>query len=247
MKRNRSRKSDGSVDMAYKIVLYPTKEQEDLIARTLGCCRFVYNRALSERIKAYEENKKTLTFLDQQNELPVLKRQEETKWLQEVDATALQHSLRNLQDAYDNFFRGLKEHRKTGFPKFKSKHVNEESYRSTNNRESIRIIDETHIQLPKLGIIKCKIPRMPEGRILNATITRTADKRYTASIMCESPAKEQYEQTGSIVGVDFGIKSLAVTSDGQVFDNPRSYEKNQKSLIRQQRSVSIRIPVRSNY
>ena len=247
MKRNRGRKAEGSVDMAYKIILYPTKEQEDLIARTLGCCRFVYNRALSERIKAYEKSKKTLTFPDQQNELPVLKRQEETAWLKEADATALQHSLRSLQDAYDNFFLGLREHRKVGSPKYKSKHVNEESYRSTNNRDSIRIIDGTHIQLPKLGIIKCKIPRMPEGRILNATITRTADKRYTASIMCESPAKEQYEQTGTVVGVDLGIKNLAVTSDGQVFDNPRSYEKNQKSLIRQQRSLSRRKPGSRNY
>ena len=238
MKNRRTKRAAGSVDMAYKIVLYPTKEQKDLIARTLGCCRYVYNHALAERKELYEKEKKSLTYEKQSRHLTVWKQQEETKWLQEVDATALQHSLRNLQDAYDNFFLGLKEHRNVGFPKFRSKHVNEESYRSTCVNNNIRIIDGTHIQLPKLGIIKCKIPRIPEGRILSVTVTKKADGRYLASVQCEAPKPAEQEKTGSYVGVDLGIKNLAVTSNGEIFDNPKTYEKNKKRLIRLQRQLS---------
>lgn len=238
MKNKRKRRIDGSVDTAYKIVLYPTDEQKNLIARTLGCCRYVYNQALNERTRAYANEKRTISYNEQAKELPFLKKQESTIWLKEVDSTALQHALRNLQQGYDNFFLGIKEHRHVGFPKYKSKRAYEDSYYSANNSDSIQIVDDNHIKLPKLGTVKCKMPRKPDGRILNATVTRTSYGKYTASIMCESPAKEKYESTGSIVGVDLGIKSLAVTSEGQIFDNPKSYEANQKSLIRQQRSMS---------
>ena len=85
-------------------MLYPDDEQQTLIAKTFGCCRFVYNRALDERITEYKENKRTVTLYEQINDLPGLKKQKETEWLKEVDSTALQYSLRILQDAYDNFF-----------------------------------------------------------------------------------------------------------------------------------------------
>ena len=143
-----------------------------------------------------------------------------------------------MQDAFDNFYDGLKTGRKVGFPKFKCKHDYVCSYRTTNNNNSVRVIDKYHIQLPKLGIVRCKLPGLPKGRILHATITMTASGEYRISVRCESILQQTYEKTGRAIGVDMGVKNLAITSDGTTYDNPKSYEKNQKRLKRLQRQLS---------
>lgn len=238
MKSRRKRRSENSTDKAFTGILYPNSLQREQIAKTLGSCRYVYNHFLDERIQTYKEQGKSVTFKEQQNALPVMKETEETKWLKEIDSTALQSSLRDLQNAFDNFFRGIKEGKKTGFPKFKSKHSGHASYRSISNNNSIQVIDSTHIRLPKLGTVRCRIPRCPKGRILHATVTREADGGYTVSIMSEEPAEVIPEKTGKAVGVDLGIKTLAVTSDGQEYDNPATYRKNLKKLRRENRKLS---------
>ena len=232
MKRERN-KADNTIDMGFKGILYPTKEQKVLIGKTFGCCRFVYNRFLEERKKEYRENGKTVSYIEQCGELPGMKKDPETEWLMEVDSTALQNTVRNLQDAFDSY----SDHR-TGYPKFKSKHDHRQSYRSTNNNDSIRITDDVHIRLPKLGEVKCKLPRKPEGRILSAAVTLEADGRYTVSLLCEEPKPEEAEKTGKSVGIDLGIRTLAVTSDGKEYDNPKTFEKNRKKLARAQRKLS---------
>ena len=143
-----------------------------------------------------------------------------------------------MQDAFDNFYDGLKTGRKVGFPKFKCKHDYVCSYRTTNNNNSVRVIDKYHIQLPKLGIVRCKLPGLPKGRILHATITMTASGEYRISVQCESILQQTDEKTGRAIGVDMGVKNLAITSDGTTYDNPKSYEKNQKRLKRLQRQLS---------
>ena len=143
-----------------------------------------------------------------------------------------------MQDAFDNFYDGLKTGRKVGFPKFKCKHDCVCSYRTTNNNNSVRVIDKYHIQLPKPGIVRCKLPGLPKGRILHATITMTASGEYRISVQCESILQQTYEKTGRAIGVDMGVKNLAITSDGTTYDNPKSYEKNQKRLKRLQRQLS---------
>ena len=238
MKRERKNRAENTVDKGFKGILYPTKEQEILINKTFGCCRYVYNHFLNERIEAYKTEKRTLNYVDQCKELPLMKADPETAWLKEADATALQYSARTLQDAYDNFFRNLKEGRKTGCPKFKSKRDHKQSYRSVNNNANIRFRDEKHLRLPKLGDVKCKFPMKVEGRILHATVTREADGAYTVSLMCEAPKPEEAPKTGKAVGVDLGIKTLAVTSDGKEYDNPKTYAKNLKKLARAQRKLS---------
>ena len=246
MKRKR-KKGENTIDKAYKGILYPNEEQMILIAKTLGCCRYIYNRFLNERKTEYEKTKKSISFADQCKELPVMKKDADTEWLNEVDSTALQNSVRNLQDAYDNFFLGLKEGRKVGYPKFKSKHDHRQSYRSTYINDNIRFLDKDYIQLPKLGAVKCKFPMEVTGRILNATVTKEPGGSYSISLMCEVPKPEEKPKTGKAVGIDLGIRSLAVTSDGKEYDNPKTYAKNEKKLAREQRRLSRKLKGSRNY
>ena len=237
MKRKRN-KGENTIDKAYKGILYPDEEQTVLIAKTLGCCRFIYNRFLDERRTEYQENKRSLSYVDQCKELPSMKKDPETEWLSEVDSTALQNSVRNLQDAFDNFFLGIKEGRKVGYPKFKSKHDHRQSYRSTCITNNVKLISPTQIQLPKLGKVKCKFSMEVTGVIKNATVTKEPDGTYSISLMCEVPRPEEKARTGKAVGIDLGIKALAVTSDGKEYENPKTYEKYEKKLAREQRKLS---------
>jgi putative transposase len=105
-----------TVEKAYKYRIYPNKKQRELIAKTFGCCRFVYNKYLAKRIETYEKDKITYTYVQCANDMKQLK--STLEWLKEVDSTALQSSLRDLDNAYKKFF---KEH--AGYPKFKSKKI----------------------------------------------------------------------------------------------------------------------------
>lgn len=115
------------MERSYKFRIYPTTEQENLICRTFGCARFVYNYFLAERIAQYRETGKAPTRFRQDKELTQMKKSLE--WMKEVDATALQSSLQNLDTAYQNFFRRVKSGEKTGFPRFKSKREHRQSYK----------------------------------------------------------------------------------------------------------------------
>ena len=238
MKMDRRNRIDGSTDIAYCAVLFPDEKQIELILKTFGCKRYIYNRFLSERIEAYQTGLPPVRYIDQANQLPRMKKDPETKWLGEVDSTALQNGTRDLQNAFDNFYKGIKAGRKVGFPKYKRKHDGKNSYRTTNNNDSIRVIDKYHIQLPKLGTVRCKFSRKPKGRILHATVTLNETGEFRISVQCETVLSQTDEKTGRAVGADLGIKNLAVTSDGETYDNPKSYEKNQARLKRLQRGLS---------
>lgn len=157
------------MEKAYKYRIYPNKQQEELIQKTFGCCRFVYNTYLAKRIKLYEESKKSLSYVQCANDMKKLK--SELEWLKEVDSTALQSSLKDLDAAYQKFF---KEH--SGYPKFKSKKTHKFSYKSKCTNGNIQYCDK-HIKLPKLGMVKTKNKLVPQGRILNATISQNASSQ----------------------------------------------------------------------
>ena len=159
------------MECGYKFRIYPNKEQEELILKTFGSCRFVYNHFLAERISLYENDKKSISKFEQVKSLTLLKRNEDCAWLKDVDAHALQNELNFLDKAYKNFFRRVKNKDKAGFPKFKSKKADTQSYTTSFCNNNIRIYDNK-ILLPKLGMIKCKISRKIEGRILSATISK---------------------------------------------------------------------------
>lgn len=238
MKRERKNRKENTVDMAFKGVLYPDEKQRELIEKTFGCCRYVYNRFLNERLLAYRKEGKNLSYTEQCNQLPKLKTEPETEWLKEVDSTALQNSVRALQDGYDSYFRSLKKGSKKGRPRFKKKHQSSQSYQSTNNSNSIRMEGDRKMLLPKLGEVGCRFGRLPKGRILSATVRREADGTYAVTVMSEEPRPEQMKKTGKNTGIDLGIRTLAVTSEGTEYKNPKTYDRNLKKLIRAQRKLS---------
>lgn len=224
-----------TIEYSYKFRIYPNKEQEELIQKTFGCCRFVYNYYLAKRKEVYEKENRTFNYYDCCKDLTYLKK--EFEWLKEIDATSMQSSLKYLDEAYGNFFRRIKKKEKPGFPKFKSKKNNRKSYKSRFSNNNIKIFDK-HIQLPKLGLVKCKVSKQVEGRILSATVSQNPSGKYFVSVCVTDYEPEQLEKTGGVVGIDLGIKEFAITSDGTKYDNPKFLSKSQKKLARLQRQLS---------
>ena len=126
------------MDIAYKFRIYPTKAQEQQIQKTFGCTRFVFNYFLASRQAAYKERGESLNYYDCANALTLLKK--DLPWLCDVDSTALQSCLRDLDNAYKNFFRGMKEGRKVGYPRFKRKHSRHKSYKSKCVGNTIAVV-----------------------------------------------------------------------------------------------------------
>lgn len=224
---------------AYLYRIYPTKEQEVLIQKTFGCVRFVYNHFLNERIKEYDENGKSLSFFQQNKALTNLKK--EYPWLQEPDKNALQNALRDLNTAYQNFFRGLKKGQHIGFPKFKRKKHDKKSYSTVGEGNKTRI-DGNYIVLPKLHCVKEKISReIPtDHRIISATISQRPSGKYFVSIMTEY---EQEAQTVELdrdkaIGLDYSSPHFYLDSNGESADMPHFYRDAEKRLAMEQRKLS---------
>lgn len=222
-------------EYSYKFRIYPNKEQEELIQKTFGCCRFVYNHYLSMRKDAWEERQETLNYYACANDMTHLKK--ELYWLKEVDATALQSSVRDLDSAYQNFFRRAKQGDKPGYPKFKSKRDHRNSYKAKMSNGNIAVLDKA-VKLPKLGTVKCRVSKRVVGRILSATVSQNPSGKYFVAICCTDAEIPQMQETGSVVGVDLGIKDLAITSDGMKYQNGKYLTKSKKRLARLQRKLS---------
>lgn len=236
-------KGGETVEYSYKFRLYPNAEQETLIKKTFGCCRYTYNRCLAERIELYKTEKQTVSRFQQSNQLTKWKK--EMPWLKEVDATALQSAVQNLDTAYQNFFRGVKKGWKVGFPKFKSKRDNRQSYKSKCVGTNIKVFDKA-VQLPKLGYVRCAVSRQVHGRILSATVSQNPSGKYFVSLCCTDVDIQPLPLTGAVVGVDLGVKDLAITSGGTKYQNNKYTYKDEKQLIRLQRSLSRKTKGSSN-
>lgn len=226
-------------EKAYKYRIYPNNEQRKQIAKTFGCNRFVYNYYLDTRIKAYEENKTTFTYYDCCKDLIRLKSEHE--WLKEVDSTSLQSSLRNLDNGFKKFFK-----EGAGFPNFKSKKTHNFSYQSKCVNNNIEYLGN-YIKLPKLGLVKTKNKLIPKGRILSATISQEPSGKYYVSLCSTDVEIPSYEKTNQNIGIDLGIKDLAITSDGVKIPNPKPFEKSLKKLTRLQRGLSRKTRDGANY
>ena len=214
---------------AIKYRIYPNKEQQNLINKTLGCCRLVYNLGLDMRNKAFENDgkvgySKTCAMLTE------LKRTDEFSFLRDADAVALQQSLRDLDQGFVNFFQ-----KRAGHPRFKSKHNNHQSYRTMSQKNNIRIVGK-YIKLPKLGYIKIK-QSIEVGHINNATIKRMPTGKYFVILNVDFEPEAKQNNGGSI-GIDVGIKEFYSDSNGNVVPNPRFLEKSLKKLSREQRRLS---------
>lgn len=220
---------------SYKFRLYPNSEQKTLLEKTFGCCRFVYNHYLAKSIEDYENTRKSNSCNQNCKDLTHLKK--DYKWLSEVSSTALQQSIRHLDAAYQNFFRRVKQGKTPGFPKFKRKSSNQ-SFTVPKDAPSTLAIKENKIQIPKLKFVKFKQDREIQGRIVSAIVSKTSSGKYYISLCCVDVPVEEFEKTGSVVGLDLGIKDFAITSDGGKIENPKFLRKSEKRIKQLQRQLS---------
>ena len=224
------------MERGFKYRIYPNESQRDQIARTFGCCRFVYNRALDVKKTAYSETGKSIATNDLIKMIPAWKRDPDTSWLAQVDSMALQQSIRDLDRAYKNFFRRVREGGKPGFPKFKSRRHARQSYRTNGGK----VLDRNHIALPKLGNVRAKVSRPLQGRFMSVTVSLDAVGRYFATFLCTDVPSKDAIAADREVGIDLGVETLATLSDGTKIGNPRHLKKYEHRLAREQRRLSRR-------
>jgi len=219
---------------AYKYRIYPTNEQEILIDKHIGSCRWIYNYALEKKTTAYKRDRTRLTRFDLSANLPVLKKNADTKWLKEVNSQSLQMSLKNMDEAFTRFFR-----EKKGFPKFKSKRSSRKSFSIPQN---IRVDwNNKRISVPKIKNIKFVVDRRPKGKIKSATISKNSTGKCFISILVDtgiSPPKKHRFKAQTSIGVDLGIKDFLTTSAGDKVKNPKHLKKHLFRLKKLQRRAS---------
>ena len=213
-----------------KYRLYPTNSQKELIAKHIGSSRFVYNLALETKTTAYLGSKHNFSPFDLIKQLPELKK--EYAWLKEVNSQTLQQSIQNMDIAFKKFFKGA------GFPKYKSKHKGKQSFSIPQNV----LVEGNKLVIPKFKEgIDIVLHREIKGTIKSATISVTPTGKYFASILVDTnteiPTKTPIAESTAI-GIDLGIKDFAVTSSGEVFDNPKHLKEAQSKLKYVQRKYT---------
>ena len=217
---------------AFKYRLYPTASQAEKINQNIGCARFAYNIMLDAKIKHYEQHKETLyvTPASFKDAYPFLK---------DADSLALSNAQLNLEKAFNKFFQ-----KKTGYPKFKSKHKCRWSYTTNNQRnkknpekDSIRF-DGNRIKLPKVGYVKIVEHRQHEGVIKSVVVSKERSGEYYASVLCEIKNPEPLPVTDKVVGIDLGLHDIIVCSDGERVASPKHFRKSEQKLAKRQRAFS---------
>ena len=212
-----------------KFRIYPNRQQKDLINQTLGCCRLIYNKGLAMRKDSFENGLK-IRYKETSAMLTKLKRDDNFLFLKDVDSIALQQSLRDLDKAYKNFFNKLAK-----YPNFKSKHSHNQSYRTINQGDNIRIANK-YIKLPKLGYVKFK-QSMDIGHINNVTVERTSNGKYFIVLNVDFEPVA-LPPTSKVIGIDVGLKDFYTDSKGNTVNNPKYLEKSSKKLTHEQRKLS---------
>lgn len=226
---------------AYKYRFYPTEEQKQQLSCFFGSCRFVYNLGLETKIQAWISAKKNYTCIDLANQMKDLKDREAT-WLADCPSQTLQMSLRNLDNAYTKFFKG------GGFPKFKNKY----SKQSIQFPQGVKVdFKNSTIFLPKLKQVNVLFHREFKGEIKTVTVSKTTTNKYFVSVLVDNqvniPAKKKVKEK-TTVGIDVGVKTLAVLSDGTIFENKKWLSNAKQNLRVQQRSLDRKKKVKGkNY
>ena len=212
-----------------KVRLYPDTNQQVLLAKAFGTCRWVWNYFLHLINETYKDTGKGLSGYDIIKLLPKLKKQEETEWLAETYSMCLQQACLNLGIAFNNFFE-----RRAKYPRFKSKFGKQSLHYPQNVK-----ISNAGLKVPKIGVIYSKIHRPIEGKLKTVTISKNSCGQYFASILYEDAKVAPKKSTeGKAIGIDLGLTHFAITSDGSKFDNPRWLLKHEKNLKRKQQQLS---------
>lgn len=227
------------MERGYRLRIYPNKKQQILLAKSFGCTRYIYNYFLNRRINLYKNEKKSLSLSECSKELTALKKEHD--WLREPDKCALQNALKDLEFAYKHFFKD-----NAGFPKFKSKKNHYRSYRTNYSNGNIAFYGKT-IKLPKLGYVRCKGYKEIQGRILNVTVSQVPSGKYYATVCVTEVEPTVFPKTQRQVGIDMGLHSLYVTSDGNIVENPKYLAKSLNRLAKLQRSLSRKTKGSANW
>ena len=243
----------GVIHKALKVRIYPNKEQETLILKTLGSCRFIYNQMLAERIAAYEALREDRRALYEYRYKTEKEYKSEYDWLYEVDSIALQQSRVDLSIAYQNFFKSLTGKRKgpAGFPKFHKK-GQKESYRTVLVGTNLAIDFETRkVKLPKLGLVTFRDRRCSmQGKLKQATVSRTATGKYFVSFLFEQDLELEGVELSpglKVKGLDCSISSFYVDNEGNSPAYEAIYRKEARKLARRQQQFSRKQKGSKNY
>ncbi|WP_100401777.1 IS200/IS605 family element RNA-guided endonuclease TnpB [Bacillus sp. FJAT-42315] len=237
------------VNKAFKFRIYPNKKQTELINKTIGSTRFVFNFFLGKQ-KEQDAYWYIVEEMVQNGQLPTnnwkgkcLNKYETVKsvrelkkqytFLKEVDSIALQKSVENLADSYNRYYK-----KQNKYPRFKSKKNPVQSYTTKYTNGNIAVIDK-HIKFPILGLVRFAKSREVTGRILNATIRRNPSGKYFVSICTETEVRE-LPKTNSAIGMDVGLKDFAIISDGTTYSNPKFFRTLEEKLAKAQRIMSRR-------
>jgi putative transposase len=225
---------------AYKFRLYPNKNQEKIINQILGNVRFVYNHCLYLKNEKYTNGKQKFSYLDMSKHITDLKKYQEYEWLKIGDSVALQQSLRDLDTAFQRFFK-----KQAKYPKFHNKHK-KNSYRTMNINNNIRI-EKGKLRLPKLGLVRFSQSRFFNGIIKNATVSKTPSNKYFVSLLVEQEDTYGVSQANE-VGIDLGIKDFAILSNGTKYHMDTKHIKQlEKKLKRLQKQFSRTMPKSQNH
>lgn len=225
---------------AYKYRLYPTEDQRKKIDHSIGVCRLVYNLALEVKMRAYKEHGVKMSSFDLCYQLVDLKR--EFTWIDEVDSQALQASVKKVDIAFKNFFRGA------GYPKYKSKRNSVQSFQCPNNTRKVDWENET-ITIPKISNISAKLSRRFEGKIKTCTVSKTPTGKYYISVLVEDkkqlPGRPPIKPETTI-GIDVGISSFVVSSNGLKFEPNRFFKGKLQRLKCLQKRASRKVKGSNN-
>ena len=226
------------MNKSFKVRIYPSKEQYVLIDKTFGCARYVYNFMLNLKQRLYKNFNISLSYNHMSKVLTELKRHK--TWLKDVDKWSLTNALKDLDFAYQMFFKG------SGFPKLKSRKRDKNSYRT--NDYLFLDKDNRKIRIPKVGWIKFRDKSNFKGltKINNITISKSSSGKYYASISAEVDIKH-FEKTNQNVGIDLGLKDFCILNDGTKFENPKFLVNNEKRLRILQKSLSRKVYGSKNY
>jgi len=235
------------MEKTFKYRLYPNKLQRDLIERSFGCCRWVYNRCLDEREAHYKETGRYLSVFDLQKMITVWKKTD-YPWLSDASASALQSAVEDLGKSYDSFYARMKQGKKANPPKHKRKKSDKQSFRVKNTGSHVAILDDKHIKIPKLGSVKCKVSRNIEGRIISVTVRRSPSGKYYAIVLCtDCLVVHMPKGRIGVMGIDVGVRNLITRSDGVKVPNPQALISYEDKIRREQKKLSRKKKGSANY
>ena len=237
---------------AIKVRLYPNKVQEQELNKVLGCYRFVYNHMLAKKQKAYETDKTNLSVLDLQKYFHgTLRNDEQYAWLKEQNTKVMNQAIRQMDDAYQKFF---KQH--NGFPRFKSKKDKQSASFSREAISKCNTLETKHITLIKsLKNLKFRCSELYHNRlkkykdkIRSATLSKTKSGNFFLSILVDIPESEyvKFKKKNKQAGIDLGVKDFVITSDGVVFENKHFFKREEKKIVKLQRQLSRKVKGSNN-